>query len=391
LKQDDHDILFLIDSCTAAGASSGSQLGIKEVIAACGFETWAPGNRAHSFTTALIEILQSLQRGHPFSVAHLHHRILEKLQRWSPQIDFDQLTRIGSDGRLTDIERRKTPIHISLNHEPQFYHKSIQISQLVRDSEDPEWNSEEKVAHVRDNADGENTDVLISVRLKPGTTINAEQIANWLREMPLLAMTVKVHGIVHTNSTLVLLALPVAFWDLLPTSTLTPCSFVAFASSPNLMFGNEHHFLRDERLRLYSHHNFIGEGRYRLTEAVFPNKDERPEMELLREWFYRKYFLDLKTSNQSSKHAMYAEGMSKLRFGHAFLSPQSPEMVQPGASGYIDGSDGKWCPLEPASAKIPTDVKERTFVMNPGCYGSIHKRVYLHSGYVLESRLSRSS
>jgi hypothetical protein len=51
------DVLFLLDCCAAAGAAPDSGQGVIETIAACGFETWAPGPGRHSFTNALVEVL----------------------------------------------------------------------------------------------------------------------------------------------------------------------------------------------------------------------------------------------------------------------------------------------------------------------------------------------
>ncbi|KAK0118519.1 hypothetical protein ONS95_007410 [Cadophora gregata] len=246
------DVLFLYDCCSAAGSASKlTKKGIKEVIAASGFETWAPGELEHSFTRALIQVLGSLSRARPFTVASLHQRVLEKLQRWSPQIDGTQFRTVASDGRLTDIERRKTPVHIALNQQPDYYHSSIQlVGLLAQQPGDSSMRSDERFARWKDGT-ADYTDVIISLRIQAKHNLEPEQIAEWIRDVPMLAMSIKVHAVVHTSATLVLLAIPVAVWDLLPANV--PCSFVGFANTSNLMFGKEHLFIWDEEERMRWH------------------------------------------------------------------------------------------------------------------------------------------
>ena len=43
LEQAKSDVLILLDCCAAASSATGSGNGITEIVAACGFETWAPG------------------------------------------------------------------------------------------------------------------------------------------------------------------------------------------------------------------------------------------------------------------------------------------------------------------------------------------------------------
>jgi hypothetical protein len=68
------DVLFLLDCCSAASATTSSQteVGTKETLAACGFESKAPEPGLHSFTSELINVLQNWKNRTPFSVAMLH-------------------------------------------------------------------------------------------------------------------------------------------------------------------------------------------------------------------------------------------------------------------------------------------------------------------------------
>ncbi|KAL8838203.1 MAG: hypothetical protein Q9170_002246 [Blastenia crenularia] len=60
LEQCESDVLILLDCCAAASSAAASGNGVTELIAACGFETWALGVGEHSFSRSLIEELNSL-------------------------------------------------------------------------------------------------------------------------------------------------------------------------------------------------------------------------------------------------------------------------------------------------------------------------------------------
>ena len=78
LEQAKSDILILLDCCAAASSTASSSSGITEVIAACSFETWAPGVGQHSFTRSLIDELKYLSKGVPFSPALLLNKVLSR-------------------------------------------------------------------------------------------------------------------------------------------------------------------------------------------------------------------------------------------------------------------------------------------------------------------------
>lgn len=71
-----NDVLILLDCCCAAGMSGTATGGTKEVIAACGSDTWTPGNQDDSFTKGLTEVLRAMEIGPPFSVVHLDDHLL---------------------------------------------------------------------------------------------------------------------------------------------------------------------------------------------------------------------------------------------------------------------------------------------------------------------------
>jgi len=78
LEEAESDAFILLDCCAAASSAESSGSGITEVIAACGFETMAPGVGQHSFTRSLIDELKYLSHGTSFSVAVLHNKVLSR-------------------------------------------------------------------------------------------------------------------------------------------------------------------------------------------------------------------------------------------------------------------------------------------------------------------------
>jgi hypothetical protein len=82
LEEAESDVLILLDCCAVASSARGSGKGITEVIAACGFETWAPSVSEHSFTRSLISKLEYLGSSPPFSAALLHNKVLSQIKYW---------------------------------------------------------------------------------------------------------------------------------------------------------------------------------------------------------------------------------------------------------------------------------------------------------------------
>ena len=236
------DVLMLLDCCTAGGNGGDATNGVKEIIAACGFETWTPGVGPHSFTSALIEELKRLASGPPFSIAALHSRILERLRHWSVVYNAESYGYLDQQGRAQDRERNKTPVYIALNKDVMF--RSIQLSPHPVKPGVPSSSVELRAEGVQDQSmnllasfmeefAAERTDILISVRINSAQQLGVQQISSWIREIPLLATAVTLHGVTKSHSTMILMGIPVAIWDLLPDDPA--CSFVGFTTSKNLL------------------------------------------------------------------------------------------------------------------------------------------------------------
>ncbi|KAI4128143.1 MAG: hypothetical protein LQ338_002880 [Usnochroma carphineum] len=254
LEEADSDVLILLDCCAAASSAGGSGKGITELIAACGFEAFAPGVGEHSFTRSLVEELRYYgQRPGPISTAFLHNKVLARAKKsWNP--------RYARDGTQ---ERRRTPIHIHLADRSK--QRCIELAPLPTptipapsetstnapssalstspsedvDMSDPNSPDQSPLSEVSQDPQPNLPKVLISIALEEEQSVRTENIrdwmawVDWIRSVPPGTGIVRVESVYKSDSTLLLLSLPVAVWDLLPKDPAI--SFISFVRSRNLM------------------------------------------------------------------------------------------------------------------------------------------------------------
>ena len=252
LEHAESDALILLDCCAAASSISGAGSGVTEVIAACGFETWAPGVGEHSFTRSLIDELRYWGQGNPLSVAMLHNKVLSRIKYWKP--------RFGKYG--ADNEQRKTPIYVVIADEGK--QRSIVLTPLspaespaveldaapisASSASDASMGSQESDHDIAQDSSQSSLDqiwpdiefrnpkVLISIALEEDQWLSSTHWVEWLRSVPALAKYAHVEGVYKSGSTLMLLSIPVAIWDLLPRNAAT--MFIGFTHSTNLLRSN---------------------------------------------------------------------------------------------------------------------------------------------------------
>lgn len=257
LEEAECDVLILLDCCAAASSGGSHGKGVTELIAACGFEAFAPGVGEHSFTRSLIEELKYLsQRCDSVTTALLHNKVLARIKKsWNP--------RYSSNGSQ---ERRRTPIHIHLSDDTK--QRCIKLAPLQpltactpssnslhassSGSSDPSTSASEDVdmigsdetspsslSEVWPDKKFESPKVLISVALQEDQRLNAEDWLEWLKSVPALANLVQVEGVFKSDSTLLILTLPVALWDSIPRDPAV--TFLAFVRSHNLSNPSHQH------------------------------------------------------------------------------------------------------------------------------------------------------
>ena len=251
LEHAESDVLILLDCCAAASSISATGSGVTEVIAACGFETWAPGVGEHSFTRSLIDELRYWGRGQILSVAMLHNKVLSRIKYWKP--------RFGMTG---EHEHRKTPIYIVLSNEGN--QRSIRLTPLqgnglpavgqsdapIQGSDSdpsestiesqsiaqnsPAESSQSSIDQVWPDHEFHHPKVLISLSLEENQMLHTDEWVNWIQSVPAFVKHANVDGIFRSGSTLLVLSIPVAIWDLLPQDPAI--SFIGFIKSSNLLY-----------------------------------------------------------------------------------------------------------------------------------------------------------
>ncbi|KAE9366683.1 hypothetical protein N431DRAFT_417524 [Stipitochalara longipes BDJ] len=263
LEEADADVILLCDCChsTAIPTTDSQQRNNKvmEAITACGYETRAAHVGDHSFTNALTHELAVASKGLPFTISELHARVVSKLRCWAPGLLK------GEDGNYVDTadnhllferQHRRTPIFtVVCRANPT---RSIIIAPLGQIYPSPD-SGEESATHASGKMPEANMDIdsegivppqeeigckkrkrpvddegkcpfiLISARLEK--RYNKQAWVEWVRNAPDNAKDIHVEGAYDSFSTLLLIRMPTAVWNLLPSNLAY--TFLGYVTSEN--------------------------------------------------------------------------------------------------------------------------------------------------------------
>jgi hypothetical protein len=259
LEEASSDALLLYDCCHSSHpAVNIAGQGVTELLAACAFETQAPAPGVLSFTNALIKVLEQSFWGPPVTVATVHRRMMGIVNNWQPDL-LKQEGRVWLDANgkpRYESYKPRTPVRCVLTEEdtaraiiltPLVVNTSgpldrndldahQQVPKLSGASQEPDTTSYPVLDHLTTM---EPLDVLLVIRLEEdvGVSDYTDQkkrfdLGEWLKNMPHMGKYVKIQGIYRSNSTIVLLTLPVGLWDLLPDNPAY--SFIGFVHPNNL-------------------------------------------------------------------------------------------------------------------------------------------------------------
>lgn len=252
LEEAECDVLVLLDCCAAASSGGNAGKGVTEVIAACGFEAFAPGVGRHSFTNSLAEELSYLGLHRPaFTTALLHNKVLARLKMsWIPRYADDEhrelrrtpvYIHLADGGKQRCIElgplRHPTISTLSPNPQPGSSTQSSAQSTSPSNPEDVDMLGLDEVSQTSLSEDGKNMQfhppqVLISVALEEEQRLSSFDWLNWLTSFPALAKSVHIEARYKSYSTLLLVSLPIALWDVIPKDPAI--SFIAFVRTRDL-------------------------------------------------------------------------------------------------------------------------------------------------------------
>lgn len=188
-----------------------------------------------SFTASLVqELAHAAHTTDWLSMVELHRRLINRLQVWTPNISFtdDSYSIVQVDRRtgqpMFERPRRRTPVHSFLSRKP----KTIVLTPLP-----PRSQSQSEESLIQLNPPTGNTDIitegpgiLLTCRLRD-QHIDAEKWRQWLLDVPEGAKNIQISAVFPSFGTVLLLELPLAVWDLLPSSPAI--SFIAYTTGGN--------------------------------------------------------------------------------------------------------------------------------------------------------------
>ncbi|KAI0134586.1 hypothetical protein BJ170DRAFT_206258 [Xylariales sp. AK1849] len=219
------DALMLSDCCHALCAHYPNRKparAVVETLCAGGFDSEVPIPGPDSFTTALIDELSNAAKSpFPVSVPELHKEIVRRLEPFRERAVWnkDNTRRRSPNGDPTftkDI--RRTPVHLLLSvNRPT---RTIFL-ETTRHKASTSQNGSHNNASWRDKTE-DSPSVLLVVRVLEDEKAVSEQVARWVKDAP--AVVVDFKGFYRSFSTLILVQVPFAVWDMLP-----PCAAVSFA------------------------------------------------------------------------------------------------------------------------------------------------------------------
>jgi hypothetical protein len=212
----------------------------------------APPVCEHSFSKALTQVLACASQGPPFSISELHMRVLNRLMCWTPCLEQDEQRKFvrDRDGKLGyERQLRRTPIYTmvceteprrSIVPAPLKPPKSIaepgkgqppsRLPETIPPPANPIENTQNPCSKRKrlDEDQIKCPQVLLAIRLE-SDGFDIETWLEWLRSAPAECKDVKIDSTYESFSTLLLVRMPVATWNLLPDNPAY--SFVGFVKS----------------------------------------------------------------------------------------------------------------------------------------------------------------
>ncbi|KAK0115573.1 hypothetical protein ONS96_014027 [Cadophora gregata f. sp. sojae] len=264
------DVLVLLDCCAAASSAPAPSNSAMETLAACGFEGIAPPPGEHSFTTSLIEVLVDWKNVPSFSVTMLHCEVLRVLmQRRKERCSNGQKREWRStpvyingsrDPRVEGIRLCKRTLIDIVETSPSGATLETSVPILPQDCLTPSsyfdlmslgcegleasmistggQSDPRALPGLNENSTSEShvdlkvPHMLVSIALDEDQMLpNAEACRRWICSFPGLAKHVKVEGVYSSYSTVVMLSIPVAVYNMLPDNPA--CQPVAYVTSRN--------------------------------------------------------------------------------------------------------------------------------------------------------------
>ena len=249
LEDAQSDILLLLDTCAVADAPTAGSHGVKQVIAAYSPEQAIREAGPRSFTFNLVEALNRLGSGRPFSIQRLHEEIIS--QKHNKFLQHGALTN-GSNGSVASGNERMpvcfslTPgslQSISLSPTGQQGPGRSHISPVASPDNDipvPRPVIEDHGIKVNSNADltFEEMRALVCTTFLGEPSQDMASFKQWLHNTPMAASKIAVEGMFHGPPTVLLVSMPIAVWNVVAADRT--CAFLGYVNSHNMTTEYQH-------------------------------------------------------------------------------------------------------------------------------------------------------
>ena len=229
-------VLMILDCCYAANAASNTTNGSsKELLAACGRENQTLSVGIRSFTSVLIEELQSFE-GAAFTVAMLHARLITLRHKLAYTPIYAALAEKGGNSIvISPLPRDASPSPLGSEGltGPSFNTDTADVSSAQEQSNTVNDNTTALPGTV---SLAEGTRVLLAVSVAEDVAHNVAQWVSWLTTAApwdVSKVDVRLECIYKSHSTLLLVSVPIVGWDRLPESAAY--RFIGFIKSGNLI------------------------------------------------------------------------------------------------------------------------------------------------------------
>ncbi|KAG6009014.1 hypothetical protein E4U21_003345 [Claviceps maximensis] len=228
------DVLLLLDSCAMPEPPTAGSHGIKQGIAACVPEHGARGQGSRSFTTDMIDALQSLHNGRPFGVNRFLEEIIAHKQLHSAQA-----------GTHAAMKRPQSPLFFTLTPGKNQY---LSLAPLPSRPTSVSRNGGGPLIDVQDQRGREDhlidpesvsdlrfdeTRILVCTTFVGDASPDMSFFNQWLQNRPPLGSKIAVEGMFLGPPTMLLISMPQSIWNVVQHDKV--CCFLGYISSHNMI------------------------------------------------------------------------------------------------------------------------------------------------------------
>ncbi|TVY31204.1 hypothetical protein LHYA1_G000045 [Lachnellula hyalina] len=251
LEDAQSDILLLLDTCAVADAPTAGNHGVKQVIAAYTPDQGARDPGPRSFTYNLVEALNKLGSGRPFSIQRLHEEIVSQ-KHYQQRVLHTGLP--NSTSKMA-VAHERMPVCFSLTPGSL---QSIALSPIGQQQPggsqiaSPLGSPENEVQALRNNHETQqnikvnsNSDLTFEeMRALVCTTFLGEpsqdmaSFKQWLHNTPVAASKIAVEGMFHGPPTVLLVSMPIAVYNVVAADRT--CAFLGYVNSHNMTTEYQH-------------------------------------------------------------------------------------------------------------------------------------------------------